>query len=144
MLFAGLEGLGKATLVRRFGARLLGSPRKIERDDLSLPENSNWQLARESFRQTNAMTTRLLRHESRFSDIPAGWTLAADRHSADAIAEGTRSIQTVEGSARVFLIDQADRAGEQAANSLLKHCEEPPDHLILSLQRRMFTTCSPP
>jgi DNA polymerase-3 subunit delta' len=29
MLFAGLEGLGKATLVRRFAARLLGSPEKI-------------------------------------------------------------------------------------------------------------------
>ena len=31
----------------------------------------------------------------------------------------------------MFLIDQADRAGEQAANSLLKTLEEPPDHLIL-------------
>jgi DNA polymerase-3 subunit delta' len=35
------------------------------------------------------------------------------------------------GGRRVFLIDQADRAGEQAANSLLKTLEEPPDHLIL-------------
>ena len=34
---------------------------------------------------------------------------------------------------RIFLIDQADRAGEQAANSLLKTLEEPPDHLILIL-----------
>jgi DNA polymerase-3 subunit delta' len=33
----------------------------------------------------------------------------------------------------VFLIDQADRAGEQAANSLLKTLEEPPAHLILIL-----------
>ena len=31
----------------------------------------------------------------------------------------------------MFLIDQADRANEQAANSLLKTLEEPPDHLIL-------------
>ncbi len=37
------------------------------------------------------------------------------------------------GERRVFLIDQADRAGEQAANSLLKTLEEPPDHLILIL-----------
>jgi DNA polymerase III subunit delta' len=35
------------------------------------------------------------------------------------------------GARRIFLIDQADRAGEQAANSLLKTLEEPPDHLIL-------------
>src|SRR5665213_241008 len=41
MLFAGLEGLGKATLARRFAARLLDSPDKIERDDLSLAENSS-------------------------------------------------------------------------------------------------------
>jgi DNA polymerase-3 subunit delta' len=37
------------------------------------------------------------------------------------------------GKRRIFLIDQADRAGEQAANSLLKTLEEPPDHLILIL-----------
>ena len=37
------------------------------------------------------------------------------------------------GARRIFLIDQADRAGEQAANSLLKTLEEPPDHLILIL-----------
>ena len=37
----------------------------------------------------------------------------------------------LKGTRRVFLIDQADRAGEQAANSLLKILEEPPDHLIL-------------
>src|SRR6185312_9042569 len=35
------------------------------------------------------------------------------------------------GDRRVFLIDQADRANEQAANSLLKTLEEPPPHLIL-------------
>jgi len=47
MLFAGLEGLGKATLARRFAARLLDSPEKIEHDDLSLPENSSAIAARE-------------------------------------------------------------------------------------------------
>jgi DNA polymerase-3 subunit delta' len=35
------------------------------------------------------------------------------------------------GSRRVFLIDHVDRANEQAANSLLKTLEEPPDHLVL-------------
>src|SRR5207245_5958595 len=37
------------------------------------------------------------------------------------------------GARRVFLIDHIDRANEQAANSLLKTLEEPPDHLILIL-----------
>src|SRR5205823_14373266 len=37
------------------------------------------------------------------------------------------------GARRLFLIDHVDRAGDQAANSLLKTLEEPPDHLILIL-----------
>jgi DNA polymerase-3 subunit delta' len=35
------------------------------------------------------------------------------------------------GNRRIFLIDHVDRANEQAANSLLKTLEEPPEHLIL-------------
>jgi len=35
------------------------------------------------------------------------------------------------GKRRVFLIDQIDRANEQAANSLLKVLEEPPAHLLI-------------
>jgi DNA polymerase-3 subunit delta' len=35
------------------------------------------------------------------------------------------------GSRRVFLIDHVDRAGEHAANALLKTLEEPSPHLIL-------------
>ncbi|MCX6620343.1 MAG: hypothetical protein NTY38_04575 [Acidobacteria bacterium] len=37
------------------------------------------------------------------------------------------------GRRRLFLIDHLDRANEQAANSLLKILEEPPDHLVLVL-----------
>ena len=37
------------------------------------------------------------------------------------------------GDRRVFLVDHLDRANEQAANSLLKTLEEPPDHLVLLL-----------
>ncbi|HXA51697.1 MAG TPA: hypothetical protein VNV86_15380, partial [Candidatus Acidoferrum sp.] len=36
-----------------------------------------------------------------------------------------------QGKRRIFLIDHVDRANEQAANSLLKTLEEPPDHMIL-------------
>ncbi len=40
ILLSGPEGVGKATLARRFAAALLGNdPAKIECDDLSLPAN---------------------------------------------------------------------------------------------------------
>jgi DNA polymerase-3 subunit delta' len=41
------------------------------------------------------------------------------------------SFRPTRGSYRVFLIDRLDRANEQAANSLLKVLEEPPEHLII-------------
>ena len=39
ILLAGPDGIGKATLARRFGACLLGHGPAIEKDDLSLPHN---------------------------------------------------------------------------------------------------------
>ena len=46
------------------------------------------------------------------------------------------SLKPLKGSWRVFLIDDIDRANEQAANSLLKTLEEPPAHLILIMTAR--------
>jgi DNA polymerase-3 subunit delta' len=132
MLFAGLEGLGKGTLARRFAARLLNSPEKIERDDLSLAENSSLIGAREKMPSEKRNDDPLV-----FSSHPDFLTFPPDGPLRQLgipqmrLLKERAQFKPLKGTRRVFLIDQADRANEQAANSLLKTLEEPPDHLIL-------------
>jgi DNA polymerase-3 subunit delta' len=132
MLFAGLQGLGKATLVRRFAARLLGSPEKIEQDDLSLAQNSNLITTREKLPADKRNDDPLF-----FATHPDFLTFPPDGPLRQISIPQMRFLKELaqykplHGTRRIFLIDQADRAGEQAANSLLKTLEEPPDHLIL-------------
>ncbi len=134
MLFAGLEGLGKATLARRFAASLLGSPEKIEQDDLSLPENANAILAREKLPADKRNDDPLFfgTHPD-FLTFPPDGPLRQIGIPQMRLLKERAQYKPLHGDRRVFLIDHADRAGEQAANSLLKTLEEPPDHLIIIL-----------
>src|SRR5205823_5616820 len=137
LLFAGPEGVGKATLARRFAALLLGDTGKIEQDDLSLPHNLEIISARERWPADKRNQDPLL-----FASHPDFVTFAPDGPLRQISIEQMRLLKErapfkpLRGNRRVFLIDHIDRANEQAANSLLKTLEEPPEHLILILTAR--------
>ena len=134
ILLDGAEGLGKATLARRFGAELLGSANKIDQDDLSLEHNAASIAEREKWPADKRNEDPLL-----FATHPDFITFPPDGPLRQITIEQMRLLKDraqfkpLHGSRRVFLIDHIDRANEQAANSLLKTLEEPPEHLILIL-----------
>jgi DNA polymerase-3 subunit delta' len=134
ILLDGPEGVGKATLARRFAAALIGGAEKIERDDLSLESNAETIADREKWPSDKRNEDPLL-----FATHPDFLTFPPDGPLRQITIEQMRLLKEraqfkpLHGARRVFLIDHIDRANEQAANSLLKTLEEPPEHLILLL-----------
>jgi DNA polymerase III subunit delta' len=132
ILLSGPEGVGKATLARRFGAALLGDGAKIERDDLSLPENGDLIDQREKWPADKRGDDPLLfsSHPDFVTFVPEGPLRQITIQQMRLLRERAQ-LKPLKGNYRVFLIDHLERANEQAANSLLKVMEEPPPHLII-------------
>jgi DNA polymerase-3 subunit delta' len=132
LLFSGPEGVGKATLARRLGARLLGHPEQIEQDDLSLPHNLDTIAAHEKLtaEKRNDDPLMFASHPD-FVTFPPDGPLRQISIPQSRMLKDQAQFAPHKGSRRIFLIDHVDRANESAANSLLKTLEEPPDHLIL-------------
>jgi DNA polymerase III subunit delta' len=134
LLLAGPQGVGKATLARRLAAALVGDADKIERDDLSLPHNVSVMEEREKWpAERRAEDPLLFASQLDFVTFPPDGPLRQISIQQMRLLKDRARFRPQHGSRRVFLIDHLDRANEQAANSLLKTLEEPPDHLILVL-----------
>lgn len=138
ILLAGPEGIGKATLARRFAANLLGyDAHKIEQDDLSLEPNLTVRADRLKWTAEKRNDDPLV-----FGSHPDFLTFAPDGPLEQLSIQQMRllkeraQLKPLRGRWRVFVIDGIERANIQAANSLLKTLEEPPDHLILVLTAR--------
>jgi DNA polymerase-3 subunit delta' len=134
ILLDGPEGVGKATLARRFAAAMIGGEEKIEQDDLSSEANAEVVAEREKWPSDKRNEDPLLfaTHPD-FLRFPPDGPLRQITIEQMRLLKERAQFKPLHGPRRVFLIDHIDRANEQAANSLLKILEEPPEHLILLL-----------
>ncbi len=136
ILLSGPQGLGKATLVRRFAQVILEAGpaelQKIEHDDLFLPHNRELLADREKLPSDKRAEDPLM-----LATHPDFLTFAPDGPLRQVSIQQIRllkdqaQLNPSRGRYRVFLIDQIDRINEQAANSLLKVLEEPPPQLLI-------------
>jgi len=147
LLFAGPRGVGKATLARHLAAAMncpasrAGEPcgecsncrRTLEAD---LSKESYQKLFEERLKLTAAKRLEnpliVATHPDFLTFPPDGPLQMISIEQARRLKDAAR-FGPSEGKRRVFLVDHADRANEEAANSLLKTLEEPAESLTVIL-----------
>ncbi len=147
LLFAGPRGVGKATLARQLAAAMncpashSGEPcgecsncRRILKADLS--SEAFQELFEERLKMPAAKRLEnpliVATHPDFLIFPPDGPLQMITIEQARRLTKAAR-FGPSEGVRRVFLVDNADRANEEAANSLLKTLEEPADSLTIIL-----------
>jgi DNA polymerase-3 subunit delta' len=146
LLFTGPRGVGKATLARLLAAAMncLTSPgepcgqcsncKRLLAADLSLDEFQKMLAEREKLTSAQRGDSPLI-----VSTHPDFLIFPPDGPMQIITIEQARQLRAAarfgpsEGKRRIFLIDHADRANDEAANSLLKTLEEPAPALTLIL-----------
>jgi DNA polymerase-3 subunit delta' len=146
LLFAGPRGVGKATLARLLAAAMSclktpGEPcgrcsncLRMLAADLSLDDFQKMLAEREKLTSAQRGDSPLIvsTHPDLLIFPPDGPMQLITIEQARQLRAAAR-FGPSEGKRRVFLIDHADRANDEAANSLLKTLEEPAPSLTLIL-----------
>lgn len=147
LLFAGPRGVGKATLARFLAAAAnchiqgptdfcgeCSSCHRILAGDLSLKEHRDLLAEREKMPANKRADAPLIiaAHPDFLTFPPDGPMRMIGIEQARQFRNAAQ-YSASEGRRRVFLIDEADRANDDAANSLLKTLEEPGPQLTIIL-----------
>jgi DNA polymerase-3 subunit delta' len=146
LLFAGPRGVGKATLARLLAAALncrvnrddpcgeCSSCKRILSADLSLEAFQDMLAERDKLTSSQRAENPLVvsTHPDFLIFPPDGPLQLITIEQARKLTAAAR-LAPSEGKRQVFLIDHADRANDEASNSLLKILEEPPPSLTLIL-----------
>jgi DNA polymerase-3 subunit delta' len=146
LLFAGPRGVGKATLARLLAAAMScqtspGEPcgacsncRRMLAADLSREEFQKISAERQKLTSAQRGDSPLIiaTHPDFLIFPPDGPMQLISIEQARQLRNAAR-FGPSEGKRRIFLIDHADRANDEAANSLLKTLEEPAPALTLIL-----------
>ena len=139
LIFAGIEGIGKATMAYRFARFLLHrgtgdtSQDNLFGDAPAAPETLDIPKDSETFRRVaqNAHPD-LLTIERPYDESKDRQKGAVDIEEVRKIAPFLR-MTAAGGGWRVVIVDDADTMNRAAQNALLKILEEPPKHTVLIL-----------